>query len=81
MSKRRVYYTRPGRALDPKVQELFPTYSGGVHRSDRTKERAAAEDREPRAIRCFQCGQPVEDYSAYVECPFCGSDNMLGKLF
>ena len=40
-----------------------------------------AENVEPGACRCAQCGLPIEDSSAIGECPHCGSDNFLGQRF
>lgn len=40
-----------------------------------------ASEQEPRAIKCAQCGLPIEDYGKIRTCPFCSSDNFLGKLF
>jgi hypothetical protein len=39
------------------------------------------EDAEPRAIRCRQCGQPIEDTSEISSCPGCDSDNFEGRVF
>ncbi len=48
---------------------LYP--NSGVHPG-------AAEDAETSAIRCAQCGLPIEDYTRISACPNCSSDNVLG---
>ena len=75
----RMIWTRQRRREVTNVAQIYPQRSGGDLGSDRTVGRATQEDREPRAIRCYQCGQPVEDYAEIETCPFCESDNMLGK--
>lgn len=75
-----IRHTRIGKRARPtNVVEIYPSPSGGRRRRDRAPKHASAEDREPRAIRCYQCGQPIEDYAEIDACPFCDSDNMLGR--
>jgi len=77
-------YRRIGRGHKANVTECFPSSTGGkrgpMHRRV-VGDKIPAEDREPRAIRCYQCGCPIEDWAKYEECPSCGSDNVLGKVF
>jgi rubrerythrin len=51
----------------------YPTLSGS--------QLVPAENVEPGAIKCAQCGLPIEDHRAIATCPFCGSDNFLGRKF
>ena len=41
--------------------------------------RGKGEDAETRAIRCAQCGAPIEDRAAIANCWNCGSDNVVGR--
>lgn len=78
--RKTTHYDKVGVKTD-KVRSIYPTWSGGVRKSYATRGDAPDEDREPRAIACFQCGQPIEDFGSITECPFCESDNFLGKLY
>ena len=40
-----------------------------------------ASELEPRAIKCAQCGLPIEDHALIAACPSCGSDNFLGRIY
>jgi len=42
---------------------------------------AVGEQIESRFVTCAQCAMPIEDYSAVSTCPFCETDNILGKKF
>jgi rubrerythrin len=81
MSRATTRYERTGRRQAANVVELFPSRFGGRRGTTRTPggERATPEDREPRAISCYQCGFPIKDYAAVSACPACGSDNVTGK--
>jgi hypothetical protein len=81
MSRVKVRYQRVGRKKPANVVELYPSPYGGRSGGMRTPNsvHAAAEDREPRAISCFQCGFPIKDHAAVSACPACGSDNVTGK--
>lgn len=73
-------FTRLPRGTKPaNVVECYPSEFGGVRHRYQTDARAPAEDREPRAYKCYQCGLPIEDVDEVSVCPFCGSDNILGR--
>lgn len=36
---------------------------------------------EPEALKCAQCGAPIEDALAISECWFCLSDNFRGRRY
>ena len=67
----------------PGAMRLYPSPYAVTTRypnSREPKERARhGEDAETRAVRCAQCGAPIEDHSAITECWNCGSDNILGR--
>lgn len=79
MKDERVRWCRQRRGQDVKVTEAYPSATGGSRgRAGRRDRYTPAEDAEPRAINCYQCGQHIEDYAAISNCPFCDSDNFLG---
>jgi rubrerythrin len=78
MSREVVHFERVGKRAKANVVELFPSRFGG-RKNHKTRGRVASEDREPRAISCFQCGFPITDHASVSACPACGSDNVTGK--
>jgi rubrerythrin len=41
--------------------------------------KAPPGEAEPRAVKCAQCAFPIEDTAEIDACPFCESDNFLGR--
>lgn len=75
-----VRYARTTRGQGFKVKSCWPSPTGGAVRYDRRPAgKVAAEDLEPRAVSCFHCGYPIDDYAAIDACPLCGSTNVLNR--
>ncbi len=65
------------------VRDVFPSQyaSSTQHPMLAGEPDGAPEDSEPHAIKCAQCGLPIEDYTVLDTCPSCGSDNFLGRIY
>jgi rubrerythrin len=72
--------TRKGLPVDG-IEEEYPSQYAGSTKYPEPEDRRRPQpgEQEPRAIKCGQCGFPIEDYSEISACPFCESDNFLGR--
>lgn len=77
--------TRRRRKRAMGVFEIYPSeYAprGKRYGHPETREHARhGEDADTRAVRCAQCGAPIEDRTAQANCWLCGSDNFEGHRY
>ena len=64
------------------VTQIYPSSFAGdtTYPADGPRP-GAGEDAETDAVKCAQCGAPIESAAALNVCWNCGSDNFLGRKF
>lgn len=71
------------RKSPPEAVEIWPSEYATSRQYEAKGEYVsgtARTDAETRAIKCAQCGAPIEDAGAINACWFCGSDNFYGRV-
>jgi hypothetical protein len=65
------------------VREIYPSRfatSRVYPNESHTCKQPSPEDAETAAVKCAQCGAPIEDSNSISSCWNCGSDNFLGAF-
>lgn len=62
------------------VRQIYPSSfaTSRVYPNSDLMHQGAAEDAEAAAVKCAQCGAPIEDANDISACWHCTSDNFLG---
>ncbi len=64
------------------ARQVYPTQFAVDSQGDEPRARhdlATAASERSKALRCRQCGSQIENPNARTTCPFCLSDNFLGR--
>jgi Zn finger protein HypA/HybF involved in hydrogenase expression len=65
------------------VRDVYPSEFATTRQYPNSdgEHQGAAEDAENAAVKCAQCGAPIEDADNLAACWNCSSDNFLGQIY